>query len=274
MRRRATVPARVNIIGEHTDHSNGLALPFAIQERLVLEVDLTAEEYIGPQSVVELWMAAGGPPAVLSVDSNIPIGKGMSSSAALCVAIALCVSGETGTIETCHLAQRIEHQVLGTKCGLLDQMAMVFAKKNHATLIDFSSHSIEWVELPLTWQFKLYDSHIHRTLSSTEYGIESNYQRKHVEEENLRVIQALNSNPRQLGDLLNQSHKSLQKLGVSLPEIDEKVLQLQQMAGVHGARMMGGGFGGMILVLVEDEHVLPEAITVMSSGPATIEEFL
>lgn len=274
MRRRATVPARVNIIGEHTDHSDGLALPFAIQERLVLEVDFTAEEYIGPQSVVDLWKAAGGPPAVLSVDSNIPIGKGMSSSAALCVAIALCVSGETGTIETCHLAQRIEHQVLGTKCGLLDQMAMVFAKKNHATLIDFSSHSIEWIELPLTWQFKLYDSHIHRTLSSTEYGVESNYQKKHVEDENLRVIQALNSNPRQLGDLLNQSHKSLKKLGVSLPEVDEKVLQLQQMAGVLGARMMGGGFGGMILVLVEDEHVLPEAITVISSGPATIEEFL
>ena len=274
MRRRATVPARVNIIGEHTDYSGGFALPFAIQERLVLEVDFTATEYIGHPTVVQLWAAAGGPPAELSIDSNIPIGKGMSSSAALCVAIALCVSGESGTMEICHLAQRIEHQVLGTKCGLLDQMAMIFAKKDHATLIDFSTHSIEWIELPLSWQFKLYDSQIHRTLSSTEYGIESTYQMKHVAEENQRVIQSLKANSKELGDLINQSHKSLQQLGVSLPAIDEKVRELQRIDGVLGARMMGGGFGGMILVLVEDQHVLPEAIPVISSGPAIIEEFL
>ena len=83
MRRRATVPARVNIIGEHTDYSGGFALPFAIQERLVLEVDFSATEYIGHPTVVELWAAAGGPPAELSIDSNIPIGKGMSSSATI-----------------------------------------------------------------------------------------------------------------------------------------------------------------------------------------------
>lgn len=274
MRRRATVPARVNIIGEHTDHSGGFALPFTTQERLVLDVDFSSSEYIGPPTVVELWIAAGGPPAKLSIDSNIPIGKGMSSSAALCVAISLCVTGKPGTIETCQLAQRIEHEVLGTKCGLLDQMAMIFAKKGHATLIDFSTHSIEWFELPHSWKFKLHDSHIHRTLSNTDYGIKSTYQMKHVEEENQRVIQALNSNPRQLGDLLNQSHKSLQQLGVSLPAIDQQVWGLQQIDGVLGARMMGGGFGGMILVLVEDEHILPEAIPVLSSGSATIEEFL
>ena len=66
----------------------------------------------------------------------------------------------------------------------------------------------------------------------------------------------------------------MQQLGVSLPAIDEKVRELQQIDGVLGARMMGGGFGGMILVLVEDDHVLPEAIPVISAGPAIIEEFL
>ena len=96
----------------------------------------------------------------------------------------------------------------------------------------------------------------------------------HVAEENQRVIQSLNANSKELGDLINQSHKSLQQLGVSLPAIDEKVRGLQQTDCVLGARMMGGGFGGMILVLVEDGHVLPEAIPVISSGPAIIEEFL
>ena len=92
---------------------------------------------------------------------------------------------------------------------------------------------------------------------------------KHVAEENQRVIQSLKANSKELGDLINQSHKSLQQLGVSLPAIDEKVRELQQIDGVLGARMMGGGFGGMILVLVEDDHVLPEAIPVISSGPAS-----
>ena len=271
MRRLATVPARVNIIGEHTDYAGGLALPFTINSRLELEANFSATEYIGDDTIIELWKEAGGPVAELKLQSDIPIGKGLSSSAALCIAIATCVTGQVGNMQTCLLAQQIEHRVLGTQCGLLDQMAMIYAKQGYATMIDFSTNSIEEIEMPVTWKFKLIDSGIHRTLADTNYGPNLAVKNDHVIAENNRVIQAKSASAKELGELLNQSHESLIKLGVSLPSIDTKVHELQQMSGVLGARMMGGGFGGMILVLVNDDTVLPEFPLVESSGPATLE---
>ena len=274
MRRRASVPARVNIIGEHTDYAGGLALPFTINSRLELEANFSATEYIGDATIIELWKEAGGPVAELKLQSDIPIGKGLSSSAALCIAIASCVTGQLANMQTCHLAQQIEHRVLGTKCGLLDQMAMVYAKQGYATMINFSTYSIENIEMPRTWKFKLIDSGIHRKLADTNYGPNLSKNSDHVIAENNRVMQAQNASAEELGDLLNKSHESLINLGVSLPSIDSKVSELQQMNGVLGARMMGGGFGGMILVLVNDETVLPEYPLVESSGPATLEIIL
>ena len=272
MKRRATVPARINIIGEHTDYGGGLALPFAIDQKLVLEVNFDSNEYLGNSTAIELWKAAGGPPALLNVQSNIPIGKGMSSSAALCVAISMCVTGQERTLATCLLAQKIEHEILGTKCGLLDQMAVVFAKKNHASLIDFGNNSIEHIKLVDSWKFKLVDSGVHRNLAETDYSLNIDKRSVHVIEESNRVLLARQASAMELGDLLNQSHESLRKLGVSLPIIDEAVKQLQETDGVHGARMMGGGFGGMILVLVDDAGVLPEIPIASSSSSAVLEE--
>lgn len=274
MRRRATVPARVNIIGEHTDYAGGLALPFTMEARLVLDANFSVTEYIGDPTIIELWKEAGGPVAELKLHSDIPIGKGLSSSGALCTAIATCVTGQVGNMQTCILAQQIEHRILGTKCGLLDQMAMIYAKQGYATLIDFSNNSIEEIKMPLTWKFKLVDSGIHRTLADTNYGPKLSTNSDHVIDENRRVLLALNASAEELGKLLNQSHQSLIQLGVSLPSIDTKVHELQQVSGVLGARMMGGGFGGMILVLVTDDSVLPEIPLVESSGPATLEILL
>ncbi len=272
MKRRAIVPARINIIGEHTDYSGGLALPFAIEQKLVLEADFDTNEYIGDSIVIKLWKAAGGPPASLTINSDIPMGKGMSSSAALCVAIAMCATGQQGSIESCLLAQQIEHEVLGTRCGLLDQMAMVFAKKGYASLIDFSTQSVDYIKMPVSWKFKLIDSGIDRKLRNTNYDSKSGIHGAHVIEENRRVMQAQESSAEQLGELLNHSHESLRQIGVSLPAIDDIVNQLQQTEGVLGARMMGGGFGGMILALVEDEFVLPHIETAKSSDSAIFEE--
>ena len=72
---------------------------------------------------------------------------------------------------------------------------------------------------------------------------------------------------------MNQSHESLKLLGVSLPEIDEKIKSLQSTKGVYGARMMGGGFGGMILTLVENPEILPDYSLVSSSSSAVLKEF-
>ena len=137
MQRRASIPARINIIGEHTDYLGGLALPFAAKQRLILTA-VSSEAIQGDETVVALWQAAGGWPAHLTVESSIPIGAGMSSSAALCLAVVLCAQGELESMQACKEAQRIEHEVLGTPCGLLDQIAMMHAIEGHATLINLS----------------------------------------------------------------------------------------------------------------------------------------
>jgi galactokinase len=271
--RRASIPARINIIGEHTDYLGGLALPFASGHRLVLTAT-QAEQTSGDQTVVDLWRAAGGWPATLAIESTIPIGAGMSSSAALCLAIVLCAQGSQDALAACKEAQRIEHQVLKTPCGLLDQMAMMMSAKGHAVLIDFSTMDHKPFLIPNDWMFKLVDSGIRRQLSETEFGASSDPHMlsQHVTQENLRVRQALDASSFELGTLLNASHASLQSIGVSTPEIDDLVAHLQSTPGVLGARMMGGGFGGMILVAVNGSEVLPEAPLISASQCGFLEE--
>ena len=273
MKRRASIPARINIIGEHTDYLGGLALPFASDHRLVLTATL-AEQTSGDETVVGLWRAAGGWPATLKVESTIPIGAGMSSSAALCLAIVLCAQGSQDALAACKEAQRIEHQVLKTPCGLLDQMAMMMSTEGHAVLIDFATMDHQAFLLPSDWMFKLVDSGIRRQLSETEFGASSDPHMlsQHVTQENLRVRQALDASSFELGTLLNASHASLQSIGVSTPEIDDLVAHLQSTPGVLGARMMGGGFGGMILVAVNGSEVLPEAPLISASQCGFLEE--
>ncbi|DAC56146.1 MAG TPA: hypothetical protein HA354_07565 [Candidatus Poseidoniaceae archaeon] len=273
MHRRVKVPSRINIIGEHTDYAGGLALPFAIAPFLELEIIPCDNDFIGDETVVQLWRAVGGYPAKLVVNSSIPIGKGMSSSAALCIAIVIGVKPDLNRLQICLKAQRLEHEVLGTKCGLLDQMAMVFARKNYACLINFDELSVEHIAIPKSWRFKLVDSKIHRKLADIGYQANAEYLLEHLTKENQRVTEALNSDAKELGLLLNQSHQSLVNLGVSLPEIDRLVNNLQSTPGVLGARMMGGGYGGMILVIVESDEILPDSRTVSSTGSFSFEEF-
>ena len=273
MHRRVIVPARVNIIGEHTDYADGIALPFAIDKKLELVIKPLESGFKGEETVIAMWQALGGYPAELTITSNIPIGKGMSSSAALCVALTAGLNPNQDKMAICLAAQKLEHDVLGTPCGLLDQMAVVYAREKHATKINFADLSVEHIRLPESWIFKLVDSGIHRRLSEVDYQIDTAYLKSHVKKENERVNNAVIANADELGKLLNQSHESLRKLGVSLPEIDEIVYKLQSTDGVLGARMMGGGFGGMIIALVNDEKVLANATLARSSGAFTFEEF-
>ena len=276
MMRRASIPGRINIIGEHTDYAGGRSLAFASQHRLVLEAEFVESGYLGEQTVVALWKEAGGPPARLEVSSTIPMGKGMSSSAALCLGIVLCVHGNNISKQAaCEEAQRLEHVVLGTPCGLLDQMTMMHSLEGHCLLIEFSTKTTKTMSIPADWTFKLVDSGIHRALNSENYQETSTEEtkRRHVESENRRVQDAMNSDSAILGMFLNETHESLKTIGVSTPEVDALVESLQSFDGVHGARMMGGGFGGMILVLVENESVLPEYEIVVPSRPGFVEEF-
>lgn len=277
MIRRASVPGRINIIGEHTDYAGGCSLAFASQHRLILEAEFIDSGCIGDETVVALWKEGGGPPAKLNVESTIPIGKGMSSSAALCLSIVLCIHGKSiDSQAACLEAQRLEHTVLGTPCGLLDQMTMMHSREGHCTMIDFSTFETKVLPFPESWIFRIVDSGIHRTLRSVEYrqeGAETSG-KLHVQNENDRVKKAVNSTKEELGLLLNESHDSLVSIGVSTPEVDARVQFLQNQEGVLGARMMGGGFGGMILVLVEGEHILSEHQMVVPSGSGFVEEFI
>ena len=276
MHRIASIPARINIIGEHTDYAGGLSFAFAAPQRLTLKATAIPEGFEGESTIVSLWKEAKGWPAQLTVTSEIPIGAGMSSSAALCLAIVLCVDKDIEAFQACRKAQRIEHAILKTECGLLDQMAMMFSKPNHGTFIDFSTNTTIQHHIPDSHVFKLIDSGIHRTLGDMDYqkSVDQQTKNRHVKEENQRVKDAIKASPEQLGLLLNASHESLRTIGVSLEEIDQQVMTLQNTPGVWGARMMGGGFGGMILVLVEHEEILPQALRVHPSKAGFVQEFL
>ena len=277
MRVTASVPARINIIGEHTDHFGGLSLTFSSQHRLELTASPRDDRSRGDQTVTSLWEAAGGWSADLDVDSNIPIGAGLSSSAALCVAIVMCSQNTVDPMEISLEAQRIENHVLRSNCGLMDQISVTHSKEGLATLLDFSKMSIESFRMPDDWRFKLVDTGIRRSLSETNYSssaIKIETRRIHAKEESARVRTALTSDARVLGTMLNESHASISdNIRASTPEIDNMVKEIQSTAGVLGARLMGGGFGGMILALVEEEDTLPGELLV-SSPPAFLQETL
>ena len=277
MRVTASVPARINIIGEHTDHFGGLSLTFSSQHRLELSATPREDGIRGNQTVTSLWEAAGGWSADLVVDSNIPIGAGLSSSAALCVAIVMCSQNKIDPMEISLEAQRIENQVLRSNCGLMDQISITHSKEGLATLLDYSRMSIENFRMPDDWRFKLVDTGIRRSLSETNYSsseIDIETRRIHAEEESERVRHALSSDARALGGIINESHASISdNIRSSTPEIDTIVKEIQGISGVLGARLMGGGFGGMILALVEEEDAIPGEL-LLSSGPAFLQKTL
>ena len=277
MKVKASVPARINIIGEHTDHFGGLSLTFSSQHRLKLTASTREDGSRGNQTVISLWEAAGGWSADLAVDSNIPIGAGLSSSAALCVAIVMCSQNNIDPMEISLEAQRIENQVLHSNCGLMDQISITHSKEGLATLLDFSRMSIEGFRMPDDWRFKLVDTGIRRSLSETNYNnseIKIETRRIHAKEESARVRTALSSDAKALGTILNESHASIRdNIRASRPEIDNMVNEIQNTAGVLGARLMGGGFGGMILALVEEEDAIPGEL-LLPSGSAFLQKTL
>jgi galactokinase len=308
----------VNLIGEHTDYSGGLVLPVAIQLGLTLRVagaadriELTSDRFgAGPPLAAdgtgeaEGWsryalavaaeLAALGRPAVGfrgELRTNLPAGAGLSSSAALevAVALALCEVADwrAGPMELAEACRRAEFRAVGAPVGVLDQAASLLGRKDHAVLLDCGSLEHRLVRVPDEAALVVVDSgveHSHETSgyarrrAELEAGMEPRV--RHVRTENERVLEFVDALEQDdldaAGQLLLQSHASLRDdYEVSTPELDVLV-ERACAAGAYGARLVGGGFGGSILALSDrgraEELIdrLGEGLLAFASGGAEV----
>ena len=239
----------------------------------------------------------------LLIDSDIPFGAGLSSSAALeiSVGLALASMGDK-TIDMVDLAfagQEVEHNYLGVRSGIMDQFASALGKAGNALFIDCRSLAFEHIPVDLSdLTLIVCDSKVEHELAATEYntrreqceeGVKilqadfptaralrdisgDDFHRvektlpdvlrrrcRHVITENARTLQSTKAleegDMQHLGELMYQSHQSLRKdYEVSCDELDLLVEAAAEVAGVLGARMTGGGFGGCTINLLGRER--------------------
>ncbi len=311
--RHARGPGRVNLIGDHTDYNRGLALPMAIglgvevafapSDRPDLAVtsdafgpgaELPVDLAPDPAAIRELqpaWIrltaamvalarpASGG---TLRITATLPVGSGLSSSAALSVALAE-VFGVTGSPEViAGLCRQAEHLV-GVPVGAMDPLVCSGGRRGHALLIDFATLSLEPVPIPGDLEVVVVDSGERRALARSGYaarvaeceaaaaligplgaagdddlaGLRDPLLRRrarHVVTECRRVRACASSlradDPVGAGALMLESHRSLAgDFEVSTPALDGLVADLASRPGVFGARMTGAGFGGCVVAL-------------------------
>jgi len=309
----ADAPGRVNLLGEHTDYNDGFVLPIAITQRTRVAMRRSGEDHFSLhaaelQNTVSfklgeppadhfasyvygclMLLRARGvdvPPLQIHVESQVPMGVGLSSSAALEVATLRCLRQllriELDDVLIAQLAQRAEIEFAGVNCGIMDQMASSLADTQRALLLDTRSLERRVVELPPGASVLVLDSGVARTLAGSGYnerraqceeasrllGVKSlrdvtdvamleslpellKRRARHVVTENARVVQAVGcATPEHFGELMNASHASLRDdYEVSTPELDRLVALLQQQSDVYGARLTGAGFGGACVAL-------------------------
>ena len=326
---RAIAPGRVNLIGDHTDYTGGLVFPMAINRHTVIDARFTDDSSVSLKSADEPDAANFSLPmsdisslqpqwakyiaAVAAeckatrgitgtITTDIPIGSGLSSSAALEVAAALALGFNGSQQDLAKLAQRAEHVATGVPTGIMDQLCIASAQENHAMLIDCST--LEIVHSPIPQECKIVVQFIaHRTLQGSEYSdrvVQCNaaeaiigplrsatidmlgqitdatiFKRaRHVISENQRVrefTQALASHELQhAGKLMNEGHRSLAlDFDTSTLAMDKAVDEIQKIPGVYGARMTGGGFGGCVVALCSHDADVP-GWTVSAVGAARL----
>ena len=324
---------RINLIGEHTDYNDGFVLPGAIDRYLffaaaknhtstckihALDIQESASFEINQlEKGAKLWLnylmgifqqfqlsghAMEGIDVVFG--GNLPIGAGVSSSAALECGFATSLNhlfqGNFSNPEIAQLAQRSSHNFVGIPCGIMDQFASVMGRADHFILLDCRSLDYRYVPCDLKdYQIVLLDSKVHHELASSEYPVRvaecragiaylqavdpsikslrdaslpllESYKNKmedkiyrrcrYVITENERLLQACDylqkGEIKSLGQLLYQTHAGLRDdYAVSCPELDFLVDTAAGIEGVAGARLMGGGFGGCTINLVQKQAV-------------------
>ncbi len=327
-------PGRVNIIGEHADYNNGFVLPAAIDKAAYLAVSLrndneihltaldlnetfstTVDELkpIGDISWPNYILGAAaqflkrnislpGFNAVLA--SDVPIGAGLSSSAAVECATVFALNHLLQTnierVEMVTMAQKAEHEYAGVICGIMDQFASMMGKTNQVIKLDCRSLEFEYVPFKLDGiKIVLLNTNVKHSLASSEYNTRrleciqavemiqayhpavislrdatvemlnqyvlpfNNviYQRsRFVVDEMERLNQACQflqeDNIIALGDCMFKTHDGLSRqYEVSCKELDYLVDFVRARKEVIGARMMGGGFGGCTINLVQSDKI-------------------
>lgn len=328
----ARAPGRVNLIGEHTDYNDGFVLPAAIDRAIFVAGRRRADNHVTVQTLDYngvatftlnqlkddslpswtryargvLWMLReeghdlGG--MDLSIVGNVPGGAGLSSSAAVEVAMFEIASALLEITLTQRqkalLGVEVEHRFVGVMCGVMDQSISALGEDGYALLIDCRSLETTQVPIPPGVTLMVLDTGKRHELADGEYNVRRAQceeasrllgikalrditpeglaarikaqptllsevvarRATHVVEENKRTLAAVealkNGDLTTMGRLVNESHRSLRDLyEVSVKELDIMADLAQHEAGCYGARMMGGGFGGSVIALVEDAAV-------------------
>jgi len=328
-------PARVNLIGEHTDYNQGFVLPGAVDKKMIVAIapngtdtiQLFANEYsesfsfslsdITPQKkegwtsymtgVIYFLQQRGCNVQGVDVliDGNVPVGAGMSSSAALCSAFGFALNElfEFGLnrMDLVYIGQKTEHEFVGVMVGVMDQFASLHGKAGHVIKLD--CRSMEYEYIPFNFpdhKIVMVNSMVKHSLAGTEYNVRRQQCEEGVsvmkrflpgdikslrdinltdlqahksdlnEEVYNRCLYVVTENERLLkgcellqagdldgfGKLMYETHQGLSKLySVSCEELDLLAEQAHTFKGVKGTRMMGGGFGGCTINLVENDAV-------------------
>ncbi len=270
-------PGRVNLIGEHVDYLGGVVLPAAVDRHTRVSGrgarDWTIESDIGGglKYLRAIGIELDAPPQAVVVESDVPSGSGLSSSAALLVAIAAGLRPKLGGVEAALACQRAEQRATGVHVGVMDQFASALGRRGHALLLDCSTLEYQTVPFPEELVIAVIDSGEHRNLAETPYNqrrreaeARDPKRMRHVESEVARVhafVDALKEHRfERLGVLLKESHQSLRDdFEVSTPTVDALVERAWGVEGCLGARIMGAGFGGSILALIERGREAPFA---------------
>ena len=307
---RTVAPGRVNLIGDHTDYTGGLVFPMAIDRWTILDGD-TTDDFISltsadlegtvqfpldtpfDPSMQPSWGRYANAVASLvkpqqgikgHLTTTIPVGAGLSSSAALELAIAYALTDSLLATDLALLMQKAEQLATGVPTGIMDQLCIASAQEGHGTLIDCRSLEVQHIAIPTDVEIVV-QFIAHRTLEGSEYSdrvrecaeaeqligalrdadhaaVESiaddtvKRRAHHVVSENQRVrdfTAALTAGDySSAGALMTQSHRSLSAdFGVSTQQMDEAVESICAIPGVYGSRMTGGGFGGCIVTMCE-----------------------
>lgn len=272
---RAIAPGRVNLIGEHTDYNEGFVLPVAIS----LVVELTCEKNLAPTrnitayakeyhekqsfSLDKLQPVQGVPGwvdyirgvcwalenegcklegATLKIESNIPVGAGLSSSAAL----ELATAGALAAANSCNLSpaelallcRKAENEFVGVQCGIMDQYAVALGQEDRALYLDCRSLAYELIPLKLKdHQLLVVDSRVERTLSTSAY----NRRREECEEAVQKLAVIYRSNLQALRDV------SLDQVGAAKSKLPEVLYRRSRY-------------------VVEENNRVKEAVNALKSG--------